>query len=501
MILRQFSLRRRISIIIWDWVGTLLALYIATFVRSEFFLVESMGASYQLDLRRFTDLIAAWPDQLLDPKVFLLVLVIWPFFFMIFSVYDGHKSFDRRTEIMNVLQAIFTSSLVFSGLLFFSYRGTSRGLISLFVLLDVFFLLGGRFALYFLRLLRRKNRQDLNKKVLIIGAGEIGRRTAVELTKFRTEDIDLIGFLDDTTASADLQIDGLRVLGKIADVFEVAKTHPFQHAIVALPLRADQRLLDLVKKLQASGISAHIVPDLFALSFPRASLDGFSGISVINVGTPGIYGNQRVFKRIFDVLFSLACLLTLSPLLILIAVLIRLDSSGSVLFRQKRIGENGQPFELLKFRSMRIDSDEKMHREYMTRLIKGDLEPDQTDSNQNGSLKKSMDPRITRLGKFIRKYSLDELPQFINVIRGDMSLVGPRPPIPYEVEVYEDWHMRRLEAMPGITGLWQVKARNQVSFDEMVRLDIEYIDNYSFWMDIKLILLTPWAMIHGKGAG
>jgi len=150
---------------------------------------------------------------------------------------------------------------------------------------------------------------------------------------------------------------------------------------------------------------------------------------------------------------------------------------------------------------MWVDADERTHEEYVTRLIRENLSQEQISRNEGKSLKMEKDPRITRIGKFLRKTSLDELPQLFNVLRGDMSIVGPRPPLPYEINVYQDWHMRRLEAPPGITGLWQVKARNQVSFDEMVRLDLEYINNYSFWLDIKLMLQTPLKIISTKGAG
>ncbi len=156
---------------------------------------------------------------------------------------------------------------------------------------------------------------------------------------------------------------------------------------------------------------------------------------------------------------------------------------------------------MYKFRSMRVNSDIGLHREHITRLIRENLSVDDVAENGQNDLKMADDPRITRMGRIIRKTSLDELPQLFNVLRGEMSLVGPRPPIPYEVELYSDWHKRRLEAIPGITGLWQVKGRNRVSFDEMVRMDLEYIGNQSLWTDIQLLLETPLAIIGGRGAG
>jgi exopolysaccharide biosynthesis polyprenyl glycosylphosphotransferase len=243
------------------------------------------------------------------------------------------------------------------------------------------------------------------------------------------------------------------------------------------------------------------VPDLFALSFPNASLDGFGGIPVIHLGQAGIYGWQRACKRAFDVLVVLLSMVLIWPLLGFIALLIRLDSKGSVLYRQVRIGEHGKLFTMLKFRSMQVDADPTIHQVHVSRLITENLNPEQLNGGKQSSLKLETDPRITRVGRVIRKTSLDELPQLFNVLRGEMSLVGPRPPLPYELDVYQEWHKRRLDVLPGITGLWQVKGRNQVSFDEMVRMDLEYIERQSLWRDMIILLQTPLALIHTRGAG
>ena len=194
-------------------------------------------------------------------------------------------------------------------------------------------------------------------------------------------------------------------------------------------------------------------------------------------------------------------LVLISPVLALIVLAIRLESPGPVLYRQRRIGENGRPFTMLKFRSMVANADDSLHQAHVTRLIQDNLSLEQLQSGGQGSLKLARDPRVTRVGALIRKTSLDELPQFFNVLHGEMSLVGPRPPIAYEVELYQDWHMRRLAAPPGITGLWQVRGRNRVSFDEMVRMDLVYIEHQSFWLDLQLFIQTPLAVVGGAGAG
>lgn len=211
----------------------------------------------------------------------------------------------------------------------------------------------------------------------------------------------------------------------------------------------------------------------------------------------------RIMKRVMDVSGGLTALLLFAPVFLVIAVAIKATSKGPVLFRQRRIGQYGKSFVFLKFRSMYVNSDAAAHKEYVTQLIAGRaLKQSATgQSKVDGVYKLTKDPRITPVGSFLRKTSLDELPQFINVIKGEMSLVGPRPPVPYEVEAYELWHRSRLlEAKPGITGLWQVSGRSRVKFDDMVRLDLHYARNWSPWMDLKILLRTPGAVVLGEGA-
>lgn len=205
-------------------------------------------------------------------------------------------------------------------------------------------------------------------------------------------------------------------------------------------------------------------------------------------------------KRAMDIAGSLFALVLLAPVYLVIAILIKLTSKGPVLFRQSRMGYCGRPFTFLKFRSMYVNSDAAIHREYVARLIAGKIENGK-DGNGSGVFKITNDPRITPLGRLLRKTSLDELPQFFNVLKGEMSLIGPRPPVPYEFEQYDLWHRRRvLETKPGITGLWQVRGRSRTSFDEMVRLDLEYVRSWSIWLDFKILLLTPGAVFSGDGA-
>jgi lipopolysaccharide/colanic/teichoic acid biosynthesis glycosyltransferase len=208
---------------------------------------------------------------------------------------------------------------------------------------------------------------------------------------------------------------------------------------------------------------------------------------------------SHIAKRTLDILGSIVGLVLLSPLFLVISLAIKLTSRGPVLFRQERIGHRGVRFNFLKFRSMKSVNDPTIHREYVRQFIAGGI--DSETALDSRIYKISEDPRVTRFGRLLRKTSLDELPQLINVLKGEMSLVGPRPPIAYEVEAYRAWHLRRLfEAKPGITGLWQVNGRSRTTFDEMVRLDLRYARNWSLWLDLKILLRTPEAILSGKGA-
>ena len=211
----------------------------------------------------------------------------------------------------------------------------------------------------------------------------------------------------------------------------------------------------------------------------------------------------RATKRMIDIVGSVSLLLLLSPVLAIIAAAIKLTSRGPALFLQRRIGEYGTPFTFLKFRTMYVNNDASEHKEYVRQLIAGQAVKHPTNGNgsSEGIFKLTNDPRITPLGSFLRRTSLDELPQLVNVLRGEMSLVGPRPPVVYEVEAYATWHRRRLlEAKPGITGLWQVHGRSRTGFDEMVRLDLRYARHCSPWLDLKILLQTPRAVLSGDGA-
>ena len=219
----------------------------------------------------------------------------------------------------------------------------------------------------------------------------------------------------------------------------------------------------------------------------------------IPVDTTRYYGAYGRVKRAFDVLLATAILVVVSPLMLLIALLVKRSSSGPVLFVQERLGRDGQPFRFYKFRSMAHNSDDAIHRQFAAMFINGDKSGCAESNEGEEVFKLKKDPRITAIGNFLRRSSLDELPQLFNIIKGEMSLVGPRPPIAYEIENYQPWHMERLKAVPGLTGLWQVSGRSSVSFEEMVRLDVRYINEWTPMLDLKILLKTIPVVLKGTG--
>jgi len=504
--LRQFSTKRIIGFFLLDWLGTLAMLYLAVLLRARVGYLPPwlLTLIQRLEIPEgghWVDWTTISPGEIMSPYVFILVALIWPFFLLLFSVYDGQRQQTLKAELLNVFLVICVSTMTFAGGLYFTYRETPRVMVPIFFVLDVALLLGSRVVWWTYRRIQTGRRAGDRRPVIVVGAGEVGRRAVEQLREYAWADLEIIGYVDDDIEKQGQRFAALPVLGPLEQLPYIVKAHHIQDAVVALPLRAHEQLVKTCRMLQAMSVHVHVIPDLFALSFPSAALEGFGGIPVIDLGQPGIHGWQRFSKRAFDALAASIGLLFLSPLLGIVAILIKLDSPGPVFYKQKRIGENGQPFGMIKFRSMCANADPEVHKAYVQRLIKENTNVEDIHQSGQASLKMEHDPRITRVGRIIRKLSIDELPQLLNVLHGEMSLVGPRPPLPYEVELYEEWHKHRLDVPPGITGWWQVKGRNRVSFDEMMRMDLYYVEHRSFWMDLKILLLTPRAALSGRGAG
>jgi exopolysaccharide biosynthesis polyprenyl glycosylphosphotransferase len=247
------------------------------------------------------------------------------------------------------------------------------------------------------------------------------------------------------------------------------------------------------------GVEFRIAPTLLNCLPSKTEIDQVGSLPMVTLFRSPLSNAARFLKRASDLLIAVTAAVLLAPLWLLIALLIKLDSRGPVFYKQERVGMDGRVFLFYKFRSMQAGSDDERHREFQRKYIKGEAESNLGDADRP-AYKLRGDERVTRLGRILRKTSLDELPQLFNVLRGDMSVVGPRPPIPYEVESYELWHRKRLDMKPGITGLWQVSGRNRLPFDEMVRMDLYYIENWSLLLDVRIILQTLPVMWRGEDA-
>jgi exopolysaccharide biosynthesis polyprenyl glycosylphosphotransferase len=298
----------------------------------------------------------------------------------------------------------------------------------------------------------------------------------------------LIGFLDDNPAKGFTNIGPYRALGPVDNLSQVLEVETVDSVIICLPWQSHRMIQRLLRTCEQSSVRAQIVPDLFQLTKNQVYVEDLNGIPLFSTRDVSIQGWNLFVKQASDlVLGGLGGVLAL-PLCALIALAIKLDSPGPVLFTQTRIGRNGVPFRCYKFRSM-VDGA-------------ADMQQDLGELNEaTGPLfKVRNDPRRTRVGRWIRRFSLDELPQLINVMRGEMSLVGPRPNLPEEVEQYQEWHKKRLSVSPGITGMWQVSGRSDLTFDEMVLLDIYYVENWSLALDLGILVRSIPAIVRARGA-
>nr|MBC7244954.1 undecaprenyl-phosphate glucose phosphotransferase [Chloroflexota bacterium] len=326
------------------------------------------------------------------------------------------------------------------------------------------------------------------QRVLIVGAGETGRTIMRNIVAQPELGYQVVGFVDDKPERGNRDLGRFKGLGNTDQIPEIIKNYHVDTVLITLPWLYYRKILGIMGQCERLRVSIKIVPDLFQISLSQVDIDDLGGIPLIGIKSVSIKGWNLALKRAIDIIFSLLFLILLSPLMLLIAVLIKLDSPGPIIFKQTRIGRGGRPFTVYKFRSMYHGAE--LEREALTNL-----------NEATGPLFKIRDdPRRTMLGKFLRRSSLDELPQFYNVLKGEMSLVGPRPALPREVEQYQEWHKKRLETWPGLTGLWQVSGRSNLSFDDMVLLDIYYVENWSLWLDLKIALRTIPAIILGTGA-
>jgi exopolysaccharide biosynthesis polyprenyl glycosylphosphotransferase len=288
-----------------------------------------------------------------------------------------------------------------------------------------------------------------------------------------------------------------KCLGGLLSLPNILRDYEIDELIVTDDTLHKKTLIALLDYCTSYGISVWFPPKLMPIIDIKLYIDNFCGLPMIRLGAQK---NSWIFNRLkhaFDALISVPLLLFLSPILFLIAIAIKIDSRGPIFYLATAVGKNAENFKMYKFRSMKINQDNAIHKKFVTQLIEGKIGK---ENDQGQPLKITEDPRITRVGKIIRKLSLDELPQIINVLKGEMSLVGPRPCLPYEFEIYPDWYKKRVQVRPGITGLWQVTGRSEVAFEDMILLDLYYIYNRTLMLDLQILFETIFVVLGKEGA-
>jgi len=338
-----------------------------------------------------------------------------------------------------------------------------------------------------------------NKRAVVVGAIPFARRL-VGTHMPSTNGYEILGFVETREGEISSDLGPEFVLGRVSSLDDIISNHGIDELFLPLALLENRACFDVISRCTRTGLPIRLVSDMFQVLMPEEPKEKVEGVPKIGLGEPALKGMGVVAKRAVDLMASAGAIVVFAPLFILIALLVRVLSPGPVLFKQIRAGRDGRPFTFYKFRTMRHDIDDTIHREYASSFIGGKelrLRDEKTDKK---IYKMPDDPRVTSIGKILRKTSLDELPQIFNVLKGDMSIVGPRPPIAYELTVYKEWHKRRLRAKPGITGLWQVSGRSSVPFHDMVLLDLYYINRWSLLLDFEIIFKTVPVIVSGKGA-
>ncbi|HEV8168559.1 MAG TPA: sugar transferase, partial [Pyrinomonadaceae bacterium] len=387
-------------------------------------------------------------------------------------LYRGGFEFRAFSYARSVFVADFIFVLVFAGVLRFIMRA-----VQMFV----------------------RSRQINLIPTLVVGRGPEASLFIREMRERPALGYRVIGVVDTKPIDAQLSYEDVPVIGTLDSLPEVIRDSGANEVIIAdADVNADALFEVMMRCGRRRGVEFRIAPSLFNCLPRKTEIDQIGVLPMIRLFREPLSSGARILKRTFDLIVAALTIVLLFPIWLLIAILIKLASKGPVFYTQERVGMDGRLFLLYKFRTMKAGADPELHREYQKAFIAGRAEAN-VGNDSKPTYKLLADPRITKIGKLLRRSSLDEVPQLLNVLLGDMSIVGPRPPIPYEVEAYELWHRKRLDMKPGLTGLWQVSGRNRLPFEEMVRLDLYYIENWSLLLDLEIILRTGFVMLAGEG--
>jgi exopolysaccharide biosynthesis polyprenyl glycosylphosphotransferase len=417
----------------------------------------------------------------------LVILPVWALVFHTAGLYGRRSSRTLHTELSRLVRAMAACALLMTAAIVATKADfVSRPFIIIFLLLNALLVAVGRAIVRSVVL-----DSTVRRRVLIGGGRDEVARAAASVHAHRDWGLEIVGLVSDGTWVRD-ESTGYRVLGTYRDIPQLVQGDHVIDEVLVAPATGrldDLRALEgIFLELEEQGIVTRLVVNFLPQSLSDVSFDEFGGIPMLTFSTAPRDEVLLFIRRCADVVLASLLLVLLSPVFLAIALLVRLTSHGPVLFRQTRCGLHGRSFVFLKFRSMQLDAE----------ALKSTLAA--FNEMDGPAFKMTNDPRVTPMGRFLRRTSLDELPQLWNILKGDMSFVGPRPAVIEEVRQYEPWQRRRLSMKPGLTCLWQVSGRNELTFDEWMRLDLEYIDNWSLWLDLKIALLTIPAVVRGRGA-
>lgn len=418
---------------------------------------------------------------------FLLLGIMLP---TLFAKGAYHKRLS--TEIIHEITAVFgaatiaVASIIVITFMLHRYEYSRGVIVYLWGFLIVFLVMGRVFNRCMQTFCHRRGWGI--RKLLIVGASDVGKMIMQSVMNRPDLGYAVVGFVDRRSAPRVTDFGRFRKLGVLTDIQELIDAGQIDDVVIALPGSAHEDVTSIVSLCERSNVGIKLVPDLFRMSLSKVRVDDIGGIPLLDVQERTLRPVERVLKRGLDLLVGSLVLALSLPVLGILALLIWLDSPGPIFIKQERLGRDGRRFFCYKLRTMHAGAEKLLGALLDRNEVRGPI------------FKMRNDPRCTRVGRQMRRLSLDELPQIWNVVRGDMSLVGPRPPLPSEVQEYEDWHRRRLETTPGMTGLWQVSGRSTLSFDEMVMMDITYVDNWSLALDLKILMRTLTAVLAGRGA-
>ncbi|MGI8642186.1 MAG: sugar transferase [Pyrinomonadaceae bacterium] len=441
--------------------------------------------------------------------------------------YRLQGAFSYITEFIKIFKAVALGSLLIITFTFlfrggFAFRefSYSRGVFALDFALALFVFTFFHLGLRYLQTLVRK--RDINLiPTLIVGTNAEAEQTIRELKERRDLGYRVVGIVESqlritnyelrqkTAEITQIQnpksktqnLNEVPIVGTLDELPEIIRQLEIQEVIITDNQIPSEKLFEAMMQIgRKQKVEFRLAPSLFNFLPQKTSVEQIGILPMVRLFREPLSDAERFIKRTSDIIISAVLLVLLSPVWLLISLLIKFNSRGSILFKQERVGMDGRKFLCYKFRTMKADADESIHREAYRKNIEGATEANAGDDEKPVFGKVKNDLRVTKVGKFLRRTSLDEFPQFLNVLKGEMSIVGARPPIPYEVEEYDVWHRKRLDMKPGITGLWQVSGRNRLTFEEMVKIDLFYIENWSLWLDLKIILLTLPAVLRGDGA-